>query len=63
MRPNAAGRTAITRVRLRPDVRFGGASRPDRAQLDQLHHDAHAQCFIANSVLTDIVCEPVYAAP
>lgn len=63
MRRNAAGRIAITRVRLRPDVRFGGVSRPDRAQLDQLHHDAHAQCFIANSVLTDIVCEPVYAAP
>jgi len=24
-----------------------------------MHHEAHEQCFIANSVKTDVRCEPV----
>lgn len=56
---NAAGKLAITCVTLRPDVGFSGERRPDRGQLDQLHHDAHESCFIANSVITELRCEPV----
>jgi hypothetical protein len=26
-----------------------------------MHHSAHDQCFIANSVKTDVRCEPVLA--
>lgn len=55
------GRLAITEVILRPAVRFGGPKRPDAAQLDALHHAAHESCFIANSVRTDVRCEPVVA--
>jgi organic hydroperoxide reductase OsmC/OhrA len=51
------GRIGFTKVTLRPRVRIGGAS-PDRATLDRLHHDAHANCFIANSVRCEIACEP-----
>jgi organic hydroperoxide reductase OsmC/OhrA len=46
----------ITRVILKPRVRF--ASDVDSATLDQLHHLAHADCFIANSVNTAITVEP-----
>jgi organic hydroperoxide reductase OsmC/OhrA len=37
---------------------FGGAP-PDKAKLDQLHHEAHELCFIANSVTSKITIEPV----
>ncbi len=57
---DTTGKTAITRVTLRPDVRFVGTRQPDRSALDQLHHAAHESCFIANSVRTEIRCEPVF---
>ena len=59
---NAAGKTAVTRVTLRPRVTFSGDTKPSRTQLDELHHKAHEECFIANSVTTDIICEPVHVA-
>ena len=58
---NAAGRLAMTRVTLHPDVRFSGAKRPTPADLEALHHTAHEECFIASSVKTDVRCEPVPA--
>jgi organic hydroperoxide reductase OsmC/OhrA len=60
MGKNAAGKTAVTRVTLRPHVAFSGEKLPSRAQLAELHHKAHEECFIANSVTTDIRCEPLY---
>lgn len=58
MARNAAGRTAITQVTLRPRVRFGGGRRPDDAEHERLHHAAHEACYIANSVSCDVLCEP-----
>ncbi len=46
----------ITHVVLKPRVKF--ASEVDAATLDQLHHLAHEDCFIANSVNTEIAVEP-----
>ena len=54
----ADGRLAMTTVTLRPRVRFVGAPQPDAAEIHRLHHAAHAACFIANSVKTDVRCEP-----
>ena len=48
----------ITRVVLKPRVRFAAETPVDSATLDQLHHLAHADCFIANSVNTEIAIEP-----
>ena len=53
------GKTAMTRVTLRPDAAYSGDVIPDSAQLDALHHRAHELCFIANSVLTEIVVEVI----
>ena len=55
---DAAGRLAVTRVTLRPQVRFGGDREPGPEELRQLHEQAHHACFIANSVKTEIVVEP-----
>lgn len=60
MEKNADGRMAMTVVTLRPEVRFSGANLPTREQVEQMHHRAHDECFIANSVKTEVRCEPVY---
>jgi organic hydroperoxide reductase OsmC/OhrA len=57
---NAAGRQAITVVTLRPFVTFSSATSPHRDEILALHERAHAECFIANSVTTDVRCEPVW---
>jgi organic hydroperoxide reductase OsmC/OhrA len=51
---NAAGKMAITRVELHPKIAFGGAKQPAQSDLDWLHDKAHKECFIANSVTTDV---------
>lgn len=59
MAKNPAGRLAVTSVTLRPQVAFSGAKLPDRAALDALHHEAHEACFIAASIRSEVVIEPV----
>ncbi len=56
---NAEGQQAMTRVVLRPAVQFAPGKVPTVEELQTLHHRAHASCFIANSVKTEVVCEPV----
>ena len=53
-----AGRLAMTKVTLRPRVRFGGEKTPTPEELAMMHDQAHHACFIANSVKTDVVVEP-----
>jgi len=62
MGKNAAGRIAMVRVTLRPRIAFSGERLPSRADLEGLHHRAHEECYIANSVTTDVRCEPVFDA-
>jgi organic hydroperoxide reductase OsmC/OhrA len=50
MARNDAGRVAIVSATLRPQVTFGGERAPSDAELEALHHEAHEQCNIANSV-------------
>lgn len=50
------GRTAITRIVLRPRIAFEGEP-PDDATLARLHHEAHEQCFIANSLKSEVTVE------
>jgi organic hydroperoxide reductase OsmC/OhrA len=55
---DADGRLAMLEVTLRPVVRFAGDRRPSEAELAELHHAAHDECFIARSVRTTVRCEP-----
>jgi organic hydroperoxide reductase OsmC/OhrA len=57
MEKNAQGKLAITRISLRPRIEFSGTKVPSAAELDALHHKAHEECFIANSVRTEITVE------
>jgi organic hydroperoxide reductase OsmC/OhrA len=56
---NAERRFAMTRVTLRPKVTFSADKQPTPEELDALHHKAHEECYIANSVKTEVVVEPV----
>jgi len=51
------GKMAMTRVTLRPNIAFSGASPPTTDQIAELHHRAHEACFIANSVTTEVIIE------
>jgi organic hydroperoxide reductase OsmC/OhrA len=51
---NAAGKLAMTRVELHPSITYGGAKQPTAEDLDWLHEKAHKECFIANSVTTEV---------
>jgi len=57
MERNAEGRCAITKVALRPDVKFSGEVLPTIGEIEEMHHEAHEECFIANSVKTQILTE------
>lgn len=48
------GRMAMTRIELRPVIVFAGAQ-PSQEALDALHHEAHARCYIANSLKSEVV--------
>lgn len=55
---DAVGNLAVTKVTLRPEVKFSGEKQPTTEELRQLHDRAHHACFIANSVKTEVVVEP-----
>ena len=53
------GKIWVTKVTLRPKIEFSGERQPTFEQIEKLHHQSHEQCFIANSVKTEIVTEIV----
>jgi organic hydroperoxide reductase OsmC/OhrA len=57
MERNDQGRFWISRVVLRPQVTFSGARQPSTGELSELHHAAHENCFVANSVKSEVVVE------
>lgn len=58
MTKNSAGKLFISRVTLRPAVEFSGPRQPTQEQIEQMHHKAHEECYIANSVKSEVRCEP-----
>ncbi|MFN0115694.1 MAG: OsmC family protein [Paracoccaceae bacterium] len=51
-----AGRLWVSHVALRPAIAWAGAA-PSAEAVRDLHHRAHEECFIANSVRTEITVE------
>lgn len=51
------GKPWLARVVLRPRIRFSGDKQPTEADLEKLHEKAHRECFLANSVKTEITWE------
>ncbi|MCJ8294900.1 MAG: hypothetical protein MJK15_10875 [Colwellia sp.] len=57
METDAQGKIVMTKVTLRPQAIFSRDKEPSLTQLEKMHHQAYEQCFIANSVKTQIVTE------
>lgn len=55
---NAKGKTMVARLTLRPWVVFGGDAPPDADTVRELHRKAKENCFIGNSLLSEMAVEP-----
>ena len=55
MTKNQNGKLFVSKVTLDPRIEFSGDKVPTPEQVAEMHHLAHKECFIANSVLTDVV--------
>lgn len=51
---NEAGKLAITRIVLNPKIIFAEGVEVSQETLEKMHEKAHINCFIANSLATDI---------
>jgi organic hydroperoxide reductase OsmC/OhrA len=54
LKKNDRDRLAVTDVVLSPIVAFSGTHVPTESDVLQLHHEAHNECFIANSIQTTV---------
>jgi organic hydroperoxide reductase OsmC/OhrA len=57
MSKNERGKMWVSKVILAPAITFTGEKRPSPEQLDELHHLAHEECYIANSVKSEVVVQ------
>jgi organic hydroperoxide reductase OsmC/OhrA len=48
----------VSEIVLSPDVTFDGSKQPSEHELEALHHHAHEECYIANSVKAEIIVRP-----
>jgi organic hydroperoxide reductase OsmC/OhrA len=59
MAKNEHGKPIVAKVTLNPAITFSGDARPSEADIAALHHKSHEECFIANSVKTEVVTAAV----
>lgn len=57
MTKNEAGVPWVSRIKLRVKIGYDGDRRPTPEEEETLHHKAHEQCFISNSVKTEVSVE------
>ena len=51
---NTEGQLAMTQIILDPKIIFSN-DQPSKEEMQKIHHLAHQQCFLANSVKTEII--------
>jgi len=59
MTKNERGVPWVSSVTLHPRITYSGSKLPTAADEERLHHAAHEQCFIANSIKTEVTVKPV----
>jgi organic hydroperoxide reductase OsmC/OhrA len=57
MAKNEKGVPWVSSVVLRPKIAYSGDKIPSEAEVAELHHQSHEQCFIANSIKTQVTVE------
>jgi organic hydroperoxide reductase OsmC/OhrA len=61
MSKNEHGVPWVSSITLHPQIAHGGDKRPTPADEQRLHHLAHEQCFIANSIKTKVTFDQASA--
>lgn len=59
MTKNERGKLYVSRVTLNPEITYSGGKRPTPEDIEALHHRAHEECYIANSIRADVVIASV----
>jgi organic hydroperoxide reductase OsmC/OhrA len=59
MTKNEKGIPWVSSITLRPEIVYSGEKIPTAADEEDLHHLAHEQCFIANSIKTTVTVSNV----
>lgn len=54
---NEQGKQSMTKVFLKPEIKFSGEKQPTQTEIERIHHLAHEHCFIANSVNSEIIIQ------
>lgn len=49
-----SGKPEVTRIELQPKIVFSGEHQPDAATQKRMHTSAHRNCFIANTLKTQV---------
>ncbi|MEP9349809.1 OsmC family protein [Xanthobacter sp. KR7-225] len=60
MGKNERGKTLIASVTLNPAMVFSGETRPTQTDVEALHHKAHEECFVANSLRAEVIINPTF---
>ncbi len=55
MTKNQKGVPWMSSVTLHPQIAYSGDKLPTPADEERLHHLAHEQCYIANSIKTEVI--------
>jgi organic hydroperoxide reductase OsmC/OhrA len=58
--PDPRGKLCMTTVSLRPHVGFTAAKVPTPELVREMHEEAHRECFLANSVTTQVTTTPSF---
>ena len=59
MTKNERGVPWVSLITLHPRIAYSGAKLPTPADEERLHHLAHEQCFIANSIKTEVTVKRI----
>lgn len=57
---NAEGKMVVTKIDLHPKVTFEGEKIPDSETLVGLHEKSHKNCFISNSIRSEVTIHPQF---
>jgi organic hydroperoxide reductase OsmC/OhrA len=54
MTKNSEGKQWISRITLDPKISWSGNKIPTNEEIAQMHHQAHEDCYIANSIKSEV---------
>jgi organic hydroperoxide reductase OsmC/OhrA len=58
MTKNERGVPWMSSIQLNPKIAYSGEKQPSSAEVQQLHHLSHEQCYISNSIKTEVTIGP-----